>query len=560
MKKLYYLLLPAFSLINIQAKAQAPFNTLDYVDINNIKASVLVHGDLFWDPALMEADCHFPASAPTNINFVSALWMSGYDGSSQLHVAAQTYRQMGNDYWPGPLDASDTLTYATSRDWAKIWKVNRKDIAMFIALPTHTTTNTPPMILTWPGKGNANATGNGGAPLTITNDMAPFTDLNHNGIYEPLLGEYPDIPGDQALWWVFSDNGPAHTETNGKPLGVEIHAMAYAYRRGTLIDNVIYYDYKITNKSANNYANFRMGLFDDVDLGYSFDDYIGFDSAHRMGITYNGINDDGSSAGHPANSYGTSIPIVGVSMIILPGDNLTTHTHVPAGSFMYYNNDASPYGNPTSGPEYDNYLRSKFRSGTHLTNDFTGAGVPSTGWGAGPLTDYVYSGDPAVSTEWSECASNNNLGDRRFIITSNDFAMNSGSTQEVVMALLTTPQSTSNACPLAGFSGIKDVADTAWNTFYNPLPPSPTLGSKNTWADKHLAIFPNPAHDQLNIEGIQNSNISVNIYDVLGQKMNVGFDRSNNKVVVDVSNLAAGVYHITYNDGVTQKIVKFVKE
>ena len=110
-------------------------------------------------------------------------------------------------------------------------------------------------------------------------------------------GEYPAIKGDQALWWVFSDNGPTHTETNGKPLGVEVHVMAYAYKRGTLIDNVVYYDYIVINRSANAYSNFRIGLFDDMDLGYFDDDFIGFDSSRRLGITYNGTDCDGCSAG-----------------------------------------------------------------------------------------------------------------------------------------------------------------------------------------------------------------------------------------------------------------------
>ena len=260
------------------ASAQAAFPTIDSVSINNISATVLVHGDMFWNPALEVAACEFPKGSGKSINFASALWMSGYDGGNNLHVAAQTYRQNGNDYWPGPLDSSDTLTYATSHDWAKIWKVNRTDIQYFQSLTTHTTTNTPANILTWPGKGNTHARGDGGDSLTVTTDMAPFLDLNSNGIYEPLLGEYPDVKGDQALWWVFSDNGPAHTETNGKPLGVEIHAMAFAYNRGTLIDNVVYFDYTVTNKSANNYSNFRLALFDDIDLGYYQDDFIGYDS------------------------------------------------------------------------------------------------------------------------------------------------------------------------------------------------------------------------------------------------------------------------------------------
>jgi hypothetical protein len=256
MKKLFSLSALLLSFTGTQLQAQTAFSTIDSVDINNISASVLAHGDLWWNGDTVTSflpKCFFPKGTNKPINLVGTLWMSAYDAGNDLHTAAQTYRiHREIEYWPGPLDAADTLTYATSEKWAKIWKVNRTDIQYFQSLTTHTTSNTPAAILTWPAKGNANAQGNAGAALTITDDMAPFADLNGNGIYEPLLGEYPDVPGDQALWWVFSDNGPTHSLTHGRPLGVEVHAMAYAYRRGTLIDNVIYYDYNIVNKSANN--------------------------------------------------------------------------------------------------------------------------------------------------------------------------------------------------------------------------------------------------------------------------------------------------------------------
>ncbi len=99
--------------------AQATFNTIDSVDINNINAAVLVHGDMWWNPVLETAHCEFPNGTQKNCNFASSIWMSGYDGAGNLHIAAQTYRQSGNDYWPGPLDASDTLTYSTSANWGQ---------------------------------------------------------------------------------------------------------------------------------------------------------------------------------------------------------------------------------------------------------------------------------------------------------------------------------------------------------------------------------------------------------------------------------------------------------
>lgn len=534
-----------------------PFLTKDSIDINQINSLILVHGDMWYDPVEYIAHSYYPKSTQKNINFTSALWMSGYDGSGQLHVASQTYRQDGNDYWPGPLDAADTITYATSAKWAKIWKVNRTDVYHFQAQAAHTATNTPAPILTWPAKGNAYATDAFGSPLSITADMAPFVDVNSNGIYEPLLGDYPDFAGDQALWWTFSDNGPNHGNSHGRPLGVEIHAMAYAYSRNTLVDNIVYYDYRILNKSTNNYNNFRIGLWDDVDLGYYYDDFIGFDSSHRMGIAYNGNSDDGGTAGHPANSYGTHIPMSGITMVVLPGDDPVTHTRPAAGSFIYYENSTSATGNPANDTEYNNYLRSKYKAGAHITNDFSSPGFPTLGYGAGPESNYVFPGDPSVNTQWSECSSGNFPGDRRFVITSNDFTLNAGSTQRVVMAQVVTPPDTGNGCPNHGFSLIKQVADTAWHTFDNPLPLLPNaVTTINT--PTSIRLYPNPAHDKLYFDNPTNNKIQVTVYNGVGQTMSVTEDDAAK--IIDISSLPAGAYHILITQSQSQQAFTIIKQ
>ena len=511
---------------------------------------MLVHGDMWWNPAAGSSQCFFPSTTSHNIGFAGALWMSGYDAMGGLHLAAQTYRQTGNNYWPGPLDASDTLTYATSTDWNKIWKVTRVQINAFRDSATHTTTNTPAPILQWPGKGNTYAQGYAGAALTITNDMAPFVDLNGNGIYEPLLGEYPDVKGDEALWLVFSDNGPAHNDTLGRPLGVEIHAMAYGYSRGTLIDNVIFYEYTIVNRSSNSYTNFRIGQFADMDLGYYLDDFIGFDSVHRMGIVYNGAPYD--------SVYGSNIPMAGVTMIILPGDTGTSF--VPAGSFTYYNNDLSVIGNPVDSTQYNYYLRSKILSGQHVTDDFTVAGTPTTGYGTGPNTNYVYPGDPSDSTQWSECSSGNTPGDRRFIITSNDFTLAAGGTQRVVMALVAIDPGP-NACGDAGlrFDSIKTLADTAWNIFFNPLPANSV---KNIATGNTVNIYPNPAHDLLYVDISSNAMDEpyITIYNSIGQIMNVPISHNGQKYEANISKLPPGLYNILYRDRQTHVSKQFIKE
>ena len=79
-------------------KAQTAFTTIDSIDINHINASVLVHGDMWWNPVTEIAHCSFPNGSQKNIAITGGLWMSGYDAGNNLHISAQTYRQNGNDY------------------------------------------------------------------------------------------------------------------------------------------------------------------------------------------------------------------------------------------------------------------------------------------------------------------------------------------------------------------------------------------------------------------------------------------------------------------------------
>jgi hypothetical protein len=340
---------------------------------------------------------------------------------------------------------------------------------------------------------------------------------------------------------------------------VEIQAMTYGYKRNTLIDNIIYYDYYITNRSANNYHNFRLAQWSDVDLGYSLDDYIGFDSAHRMGICYNGTGDDGASGGYPANSFGRHIPVVGLTMIVVPGDAGTTFA--PLGNFDYYNNDASILGNPTNDTQYNYYLRSKLRDGSHFTNDFAGRGIVANGHGAGPDCSYVFPGDPSDTAAWSECNCNNIAGDRKFILTTSDFNLNAGATEHVVMALVATKPDTLNGCPTTTFAGIKSVADTARYNYFNPPLPLPPNAVSIAAVNKDIVVYPSPAHDVLYIEDKTGGNeAAINIMNTIGQPINISIHKTGHKYEADISSLSAGMYLMNYRNQSGQQVFKFIKE
>lgn len=192
------------SLIGGQALAQTSFNTLEFIDINNINAGQLVHGDMWRNPATFQPACEYPKGSGKHLMALGSLWMGGYDFASNLVTAVQSYRQTGNDYFPGAADFTITPPdqQAYMQKWARIWKVNRSTIDSFRTLTAHTIANTPGVINEWPAKGNVHAKGSNGATLTITTDLAPFVDVNADGHYNALDGDYPEIKGDQMLWWV----------------------------------------------------------------------------------------------------------------------------------------------------------------------------------------------------------------------------------------------------------------------------------------------------------------------------------------------------------------------
>ena len=66
--------------------------------------------------------------------FAGAL-IGGVDAGGQLKVAAMTYRQGGNDFWPGPLDVNTaTISPEECEEWDKHFKINRKENNLFLIM------------------------------------------------------------------------------------------------------------------------------------------------------------------------------------------------------------------------------------------------------------------------------------------------------------------------------------------------------------------------------------------------------------------------------------------
>src|ERR1043165_8448915 len=73
----------------------APAAAQEDLDINNVRATILTGGDMWWN--LVDGKYLVPKPAkgetgPTS-QFAGSLWIGGFDASNALKVAAMTYRQ-----------------------------------------------------------------------------------------------------------------------------------------------------------------------------------------------------------------------------------------------------------------------------------------------------------------------------------------------------------------------------------------------------------------------------------------------------------------------------------
>ncbi|MEO1438738.1 MAG: hypothetical protein AAFV80_24575, partial [Bacteroidota bacterium] len=236
MKQYTLLLISLLSFFTCQLAAQNCNPATAQIDIGNefMNVRLLNGGDCFWD--LADGKYLIPYD-PSNLDgqpgtvFASSFWMGGFDDGGNLRLAAQTYRQTGNDYWPGPLDDNGQLTNTDCENFDQIWSISGTDIQLFIndfndngQFDELVSDN----ILGWPARGNTFFETIHGFPLP-DQDLAPFYDSNDDGMYDPSIGEYPvyrhddptAIPRSMA-WMVFNDAANIHSETGGLPLEAEV--------------------------------------------------------------------------------------------------------------------------------------------------------------------------------------------------------------------------------------------------------------------------------------------------------------------------------------------------
>ncbi len=547
-----------FFILAVSLNAQPWANAT--LDINQAAAMVNSNGDLFTD--YNSPQFNIPKGSTTNTIFTGALWIGGLDAGGQLKVAAQTYRQTGNDFFPGPI--MNGLSYSTANDalWNKVWKINRSTIDSF-RLGLFSTI--PNEIATWPGNGDV-AQGQAA-------QLADYVDVDNDQIYNPAAGDYPCIKGDQALFVIFNDDRNVHSETGAAKLSVEFHMMLYAYSApGTWLDTTVFLNYKMFNRSTISVNDVFIGSFIDFDIGAFDDDYVGCDVSRNMFYGYNGDANDGTSSLPTVGTYGANPPAQG--MVFLRGpipdsldgiDNNRDGMIDEVGEvclmnrFISINNDFTQTGNPQNAQHFYNYLDRFWTDGSPLTyggNGYGGSQVADfmfpgntdpTGWGTG--------GNPQVP--WYESTL---PGDRRGFGSSGPFTLQPNAEMCLDYAFV---YGRGTAGPASSVVDLQMKADSA-RVFYNGNSPctcvTNPLAVKENSNELHFQLYPNPASDNITISyKPENGNATLEIYDVTGKRIATEMI-SKSSTVIDLKNLSPGIYLIRIADGKSSGAAKILKQ
>jgi hypothetical protein len=551
-----------------------PPTTASDLDIANVRTKILTAGNM-WDDPLGIFNYEIPKNSGKNSMYAGGIWIGGMDDNGNVRVAAQTYRQQGNDFWPGPISMSTVdVSPSTCIQYDRHWRLDRSEVEYFTSGGSASQT-----IIDYPGNGNIS--------LDQTPLLAPFVDVNADGVYNYLDGDYPmfdnassqsgcgcsALHGDQVLWWVINDVGNVHTSSNSPiALGLEIQCQAFAFASADdNIRNSTFYEYKIINRNITTDMNETwFGFWADADLGNYIDDYVGCDVERGLAYTYNGDNNDEGIGG-----YGINPPAIGVDFIFGPAadtsdlidndrdscidctflkdtsgvitDTIPDHVlpeHFVMSRFVYYDNSLDPVsGNPVTAEDYYNYLRGYWRNGSKMTygGNGNGGGSGATNY----WTDFMYPGnsDPygwgtsgSPMTNWDELIVGNVPGDRRFLTSVGPYTMRPGQVQCIQTAVMWARDT---AGPLSSVAKLKLVDDEIKNGNNGCL--NFSIGI-NKIEHLNATVYPIPSVDYFTVAfGKYLTGTTISVYDLEGKLIAVK-NFSGDHVRISCTDYLPGIY------------------
>ncbi len=544
---------------------------VDTLNINQISAPIFPLSIQFFDCyyGTEESMYSYPKESKASTIFTTSIWIGGKDGNDQLYFAGEKHRYHGGDFWSGPLsnDGEATTDSITASQWFRSWKVTKEELFYHKIHYNDVGYEMPEAVLNWPAHGNLD--------LNQSEYIAPFVDVDLDGFYHPEKGDYPLIKGDVSIFFVYNDQ-MIH-QSQGNPLGVEIHCLAWAYKGRDITDplsNTIFYSYKFFNKNVIPYYDTYVGVYADVDIGNPSNDFSGCQIENGNFYGYNGTEIDPDMdifEGDTIFGYGTNIPAQSICILGGPfmdadgidnslgecnesingagfGDGIIDNEMFGMNRAILYSPNAYyPLYDPNIAPEFYNLMQGILKDGSIIGGDY-----PERFMYYGDTDPCQWStdgNDSGHDTIWTEETTGNAPGDRRGLASMGPFTFEAGSVHYLDLALVTAPgdQEISSKDLLQEY-----VAQIKQDYLLNPE----EFGNQyltipeESKVVEQLLVYPNPADgDIIRFELSNNQRATYFIYNATGQIMEQGELAVQKNHSLNIGHLPSGWYILEVKTG-----------
>lgn len=500
---------------------------------NNVSAHISDAGTYFFDYTTQERGYEVPKGSGRHAIYTTQFWFAAKDAADEIHFVQGGAPTEGSDVFNGPI--SGVGTYNTpdyQNDWGNsMWtfcqaELDEYKLSWLCSLDPDCVDEFPLVtndlinrINTWPAHGDVSS----GQSFY----MAPFFDYNSDGIYDPSQGDYPIIKGCCAVYMIQNDAAESHSYTYTDSVGIELHILFYHYQTLDYLNDVTFVDVMAINRSTTDYPEFIHSIVVDAKIGNDTDDYYGCDSASNTMYFYNADNND--EDGVSDLGYGIDPPAIGI---------------------------VSLNGNMTSCVPYTN-------SGLTVSekwNLMKGLQYTGSPWidPNSNETNYVFSGNPNLPSEWSALSSGSPTDEAKGISSLDWGSFNSGDTLKQSYAI-TYARDGNN---LENVQSIINLA-TDVKSFYDNESAIPC--EEGTWNleelnDLSVTIFPNPSTGIVSLSNHDKSLLSLTVYDAQGKILKELPSSNKNTIEIDLSSQRSGIYffHIkTQKSMVVKRIVVY---
>ncbi len=545
------------------------------LNANNINATIR-KDVLFSAPVNSGPGFETPNHKGIHSIFATNIWVSGLKNG----VVHSNIRQFGGNTYQGihtsnngPVSNTSHTDSLFNTKWDRVWEVWRQQIDYHILHWSDIGYQPAQALMEWPAHGSI-------VEGEVAN-LAAFFDNDLDGIYNPMDGDYPEIKGDQAIYFIYNDG---NSPTSVTPMVSEVHGMAYAFScQDSALQNTIFVDYWIYNRSQNTYDSTYISMWSDMDLGNAQDDYVQCDVMRNLFFMFNGDDFDDANAGRPGyedypgsqgvvilkgakkdndgmdNNFGIGLneTVNGTGF----GDGITDNELWGMEFFTFSVNSIS--NNPKTEQEFRFIQTNHDLQGNQLASDFNSNGtqIPYKFMFTDTSDPYFYGTRGITIPPFTEIGNGNAPADRRILASTGPVTFAPGDVIELTYAFV-FGRDYVNAGAQAGVTNMLKRADSIRSYYDQGMLSAcgfPLAVKSETRVNSDFKVYPNPTQNVVHIKQQKAKNIIVEVVDATG-KLILSTTGKNQLTTIDLSGFTNGLYFIKVSSDEGFKVTKVIKE